>query len=181
MLRIHKPQGFTLIELVIALTVVGVGLGAFLTLILETTARSADPIIYQQANAIAQSYLEEALINPFCDPDDYSTDCPADCNAAAIGGGDICSVCGGGSESRPDYDDVCDYDAINDTTGALDKDLTPIGDLDAYNIDVIVTGSGVSLNGLSSANGEVVRIDVKVTHDRFSDLDLTLSSYKANY
>lgn len=173
-------SGFTLIELVIALVVLGVGVGTFLILITETTARSADPMVYQQANAIAQSYLEETLLNSFCDPDDFSTDCPADCDNAAIGASDICSVVGG-SESRPNYDDVCDYNAINDTAGAVDINSNTISGLENYNIDVIVNASGVSLNGLTSANGEVLRVDVRVTHDSFSDLDLTISGYKANY
>ncbi len=167
-----------------ALAVLAVGVGTFLLLITETTARSADPMVYQQANAIAQSYLEEVLLNSFCDPDGFSTDCPNDCDNAALvlAGSDICGLCGVGGEARPNYDDVCDYDAINDTDGAVDIDGNTISGLEQYNIDVIVNDSGVSLNTtLSSADGEVLRVDVRVTHDTFSDLDLTISGYKANY
>jgi len=34
---------------------------------------------------------------------------------------------------------------------------------------------------LTSANGQALRVDVNVTHDSFSDLNLTISGYKANY
>ncbi len=176
-----RLKGFTLIELTMALAVLAVGLGAFLTLIINSTVLSADPMVYQQANSIAQSYLEEALLNSFCDPDDFSTDCPADCDAAAIGVSDICTVCGGGAEARSDYDDVCDYDAINDTAGAVDINLGTISGLERYNVDVTVDGASANLNGLTSANGQALRVDVRVTHDSFSDLDLTISGYKANY
>jgi len=175
-----KLFGFSLIELTIALAILGVGLAAFLILITTTTSRSADPMIYQQANAIAQSYLEEALLNSFCDPDVMS-DCPNDCDSTAIGASNICNVCAGGAETRPNYDDVCDYDAINDTAGAVDITSGPISGLESYNVDVIVNSSGVNLNGLTSGAGEALRVDVRVTHDNFSDLDLTISGYKANF
>jgi len=177
----RNKSGFTLIELTIALAILTVGIGAFLTLIINSTAISADPMVYQQANAIAQSYLEEALLNSFCDPDDFSTDCATDCNSTAIGASNICAVCGGGAETRPNYDDVCDYNAINDTAGAVDINSNSISGLEGYNVNVTVDSTGVSLNGLSSANGQILRVDVKVTHDSFSDLDLTISAYKANY
>ena len=173
-----RSIGFTLIELVIALAVLAVGLGAFLTLIINSTVRSADPMVYQQANSIAQSYLEEALLNSFCDPD-LIADCPTTCNA-----GNVCTNCSentGGTETRATFDDVCDYDAINDTAGAIDINSGTISGLESYNVNVTVNGASANLNGLTSANGQALRVDVRVTHDSFSDLDLTISGYKANY
>ncbi len=177
-LHSRSLAGFTLIELVIALAVLAVGVGAFFTLIINSTANSADPMIYQQANAIAQSYLEEALLNSFCDSDLIS-DCPNNCNA-----GDVCTNCSentGGTETRATFDDVCDYDAINDTAGAVGINPGVISGLENFNVDVSVNGGSANLNGLTSANGQVLRVDVRVTHDNFSDLDLTISGYKTNY
>ncbi len=178
--------GFTLIELVIAIVVIAIGATALTVLINQSTQNSVNPVIHQQAHAVAQSYLEEVLLNSFCDPD-ISTNCPTFCDAAAVAGAaTICTVCSentGAVETRLTFDDVCDYDAINDTGGAVDQTGNPIvpAILGAYNVNVSVVDSGFLLNGLDSDAGEVLRVDVVVTHDDIASLNLTLSAYKTNF
>jgi MSHA pilin protein MshD len=178
---IHRQRAFSLIEVVFALVVLSVGVVAFLTLINQSVRHSADPMVLQQANAIAQSYLEEALLNPFCDPDNFSTDCPSACTAS-----NACTACStletsSGNPDRPNFDDVCDYGAINDTSGARSQNGTAITGLEDYNVDVVVDDSGVVVSGVSSATGGVVRIDVTVTHDSIPSLNLTVSGYRTNF
>ncbi len=175
----RRQPGFTLIELVISIVVLAIGATALLVLINQTTANSINPLVNQQAHALAQSYLEEALLNPFCDPD-LSSDCPAFCVLSACG---ACSENTGGLETRSSFDDICDYAAINDTGGAIDQSGNPVAPavLGAYNISVSVVDSGFLLNGLDADVGQVVRVDVTVTHDDIADLNLVLSAYKTNY
>lgn len=181
-----EDRGFTLIELVISIVIVAIAATALTVFLNQSVQNSVNPVIQQQAHALAQSYLEEVLLNPFCDPD-ISTDCPTFCDAAAVAGAPtICTVCSentGLSETRPGFDDVCDYAAINDTGGAVDQTGTPIAPsiLGAYNISVNIVDSGITLGGLDADAGEIVRVDVTVTHDDIAALNLTLSAYKANY
>ena len=178
-------SGFTLLELVVTIVIVAVGLVALLTQILQVTAHSADPMVRQQAHAIAQSYLEEILLRTFCDPDfdpdaDPTTGCPTECTASACTGG-ACAGTGPLKEvSRDRYDDVCDYHGLTDD-GAVDQNNNPVPELSAFNISVNVDDAAASLNGLSATAGEVVRVDVRVTHDQMRDVDITLSGYRANY
>ncbi len=176
--------GFTLIELIVAIVVLSIGVTAFVRLINQTTANSIDPVILEQANAIAQSYLEEALLNPFCDPD-VSTSCPVFCSVE-----NMCGVCSNfeGLANRALFDDVCDYGNINDNAGAVSQTGgAVIGGTESFNINVTVVDTGItlqatpSLDTLNSANGEIVRVDVNVTHDTFQSLNLTLSGYKTNF
>jgi MSHA pilin protein MshD len=174
-----SSRGFTLIELVITIVILGIGVAAFTQLMNASTIASIDPMVRQQAHAIAQSYLEEIMLNSFCDPN-LATDCPAYCT-----GSNICSTCGGSAspapaETRPEFDDVCDYNGVSDN-GAVNQFGTAIPALASYNVAVTVDDSGVTLSGLNSGNGEVVRVDVNVTHDTYPDLDVTLSAYRANY
>jgi len=172
-------RGFTLIELVITIVILAIGVTAFTQLMNASTIASIDPMIRQQAHAVAQSYLEEVMLNSFCDPN-LSADCAAFCTSA-----NICSVCGGSAsplpaESRPDYDDVCDYNGLLDT-GARNQFDAAIAALSDYNVTVTVVDNSVSLSGLSSASGEVVRVDVNVTHASNSNVDVTLSAYRTNF
>lgn len=170
-------NGVTLIELVIAIVVIGIGLAALLATIINMTARSADPVVQQQAVAIAQSYMEEILSQPFCDPNDFSINCSTDCVASACGACSGSTAPGGGAEVRASYDDVCDYNSINNEPAS---DINgPIASLSAYTVNVTVDDTGVDLNGLLSNSGQVVRIDVDVTHN--NGLTTTLSGYKTNF
>jgi len=173
-LSVHTNRnGFTFIELVIAIVVLSIGAVTFLNLILNMTRDSIDPVIQEQAYAIAQSYMEEILTQPFCDPD-ISADCRTDCTVS-----NACTTCNNTEASRSLYDDVCDYNGLSDT-GAEDY-YGPITGLTSYLVDVTVDDNGVTLNGLSSATGQVVRVDVRVRYSGSPDLDATLSAYKVNF
>ena len=187
-----KNNGFSLIELVVAIVILSIGTTAFITLVLSTTENSIDPQIRVQGNAIARAYLEEIMLKSFCDPDwdkntdadaDPSTDpqnCPVDCNVSACTG---CSVIGVGwaVEARENYDDVCDYNGLNDVGARDQTDAGVIAGLEDYTVDVNVLDTiAINLNGLNGGDGEVVRIDITVTHVPTGQT-MALSSYKANY
>jgi MSHA pilin protein MshD len=172
----RRQSGFTLIELVIAIVITSVGAVGLLTLVLQTTGQSADPLLRQQAHAIARSYLDEVLLKSFCDPD-LSTDCPTDCSVANICANAACATSEG---SRALYDDICHYDTLNDA-GAVDQNGTAIVGLESYNVSITVDDNASSLNGLLSSAGQVLRVDVVVKHPGLKGGSISLSGYRANY
>ena len=181
----HQPQrGVSLIELVLVIVIVSIGVAGFMSVINLTTGRSSDPLLRVQANAIAESYLEEAMLKPFCDPNwdpdsnpTTTTVCPTDCVSRA------CATCRGvgigwTTEARGSYDDVCDYSFTD--TGAVDQTGTPIAALSNFNV-TISTVDNDTLNGLNGTAGRVARIDVNVTHATHPDINVTLSGYRTNF
>lgn len=65
-MRAFTPvRGFTLIELVVAITIVGVISSTIIGLMSVISERSAAVLMKQQAAAIANSYIQEALSKPF--------------------------------------------------------------------------------------------------------------------
>lgn len=185
-----KYSGFTLIELIISIVILSIGAAAFLTLILNTTKNSVDPQVRVQANAIARAYLEEIMLSSFCDPDwdpDLDADgdpltnpqnCSTDCGSSACA---VCKTTGTGwtTETRSTYDDICDYTAISGVS-ATDRNGLALGTVGDYTITVTVNdGTAGNLNGLTGVGGQVVRVDVDVSHN--SGVTTSLSSYKTNY
>lgn len=59
-----RTRGFTLIEFIVALVVLGLG-SALLVSFITPTAGSADPMIQAQARAIASAYMDEILLRSF--------------------------------------------------------------------------------------------------------------------
>ena len=161
-----RERGVTLAELIVSIVIVGVSVAGILSVMNLTTRHSADPMILQQAQLIAESYLEEILLKKFYDPDTNT-------------------VCAGttAGESRTNYDNVCDYNGLSDTAGAVNQFGTAVTGLESYNVAVTVTGDGtVALGGLNNTGAvRVLRVDVIVTHDNFSSVSIPLTGYRANY
>jgi len=148
----ERQLGVTLVELVVAIVVVAIAVSAVLGVLTATTGASSDPLIRQQAIAIAESYLEEITLNAFSDPD----------------GSD-------GEANRALFDDIDDYDGLSDS-GARDQLDNPIAGLTDYTVSVAVVPSGALP---SIASTDALRVDVRVV--RAPDVDLTLSAYRARF
>jgi MSHA pilin protein MshD len=147
----RKSSGFTLIEVIIAIVVLAAAASGILFSITQNVGKSADPMITQQAIYIAQGYLEEAMLKPYSDPNGV-----AGCEA-----------------SRSQYDDVLDYNCVNDTSGALDQFGGTLAGLGAYNIVMSVTTVNI---GVAAR-----RIDVTVTNDNNPGLNIVLTGYRTSY
>jgi len=65
-----KQRGMTLIELIIAIVIIGIAAAALFSAMASITARSADPMLRQQSLYIAQAYLEALQALPYADLDD---------------------------------------------------------------------------------------------------------------
>ena len=104
---IHPRQcGMTLVELIISIAIIGIAVAGVLGVMNATTMRSADPMVREQAQLIAEAYMEEISLKAFVDPS-ANTICPAV------------------PAARTDYNNVCDYRGLTDT-GARDQFGTAI-------------------------------------------------------
>lgn len=145
----RKNRGVTLVELVIAIVVIGIAASIILGLLSTNVGASADPMVRQQAVAIARAYVEEIQLRSFLDPD----------------GAD-------GEANRTDFDDIDDYDGLVDT-GARDQFDNAIAGLESYTVAINVVNSG-ALPGVPAADN--LRIDVTVSRPPY--LSFTLSTYR---
>ena len=145
----RREQGVTLVELVVAITVIGIAASVILGLLSSNVGASADLMVRQQAVAVARAYMEEILLNDFDDPDGID-----------------------GEVARVDFDDVDDYDALVDV-GARNQFDNAIAGLADYTVAVDVNGSG-ALPGVPVA--DALRVDVTVS--RAPLLSFTLSGYR---
>ncbi len=143
--------GFTLLEVLVTIVVLAIAGSALVSVYTNLIARSADPIIQEQALAIAEAYMEEIRLKPFNDPDGVD-----------------------GEGSRALYDDVDDYNGLIDV-GATDQTGTAVGGLNDYTVDVDVTG--VALATIGAANS--LRIDIEVSHPAINPI--RLKSFRVNY
>jgi MSHA pilin protein MshD len=131
-----RQRGVTLIEMVLAIVILGVGLAGVLLAFSTVSRASADPIVAQQMLAIAEEMLEEIELKPFA----------AAANAAP-------APC-----ARNTFNDLSDYDGYAAASGICTIDGTAITSLATYAVQVRVQAG--TLAGVGGAR----RIDVTVTH-----------------
>ncbi len=159
-------RGATLVELVISIVVISVAVTGVMLAMSQTTRRSADPVIQQQAVAIAEAYFEEIALLAFDE-------------VAATGG----SESGGAEtgETRATYDDLNDYNGHSDVgPRGLDNPAVVIAGLDDYTVNVDVTNAGGLGPGGAQVGGlDALRIDVTVTHPL--GVNVTLSGFRTRY
>jgi MSHA pilin protein MshD len=124
----------TLVELLIAIVVVGIALAAIMSVFVVTTQHSADPMARVQAQILAEGYLDEILLKKFYDTTTNR-------------------VCPGGAASHASF--VCGYNGLSETpisgytaavsvtsSGVTLNGLDNSSVIRVLKVDVTVTGPG---------------------------------------
>lgn len=131
----ERSRGFTLVEMLVAIVVVGVGLAGVIAAFSTLGRGSADPVIRQQMLAIASEMLEEIQLKPYASAVNSA---PAGC-------------------ARDTFNDVGDYAGYATSGSICTVDGTAIAALAGYSVSVAV--STQALAGVAAAK----RIAVTVT------------------
>ena len=131
---VQHQRGFTLMEAVVAIVVIGVALAGVLLAVRESVHGSADPVVQRQLLAAAQQFMEEVQLKPWA----------AAANSAPAG----CA--------RDTFNDLLDYHGYS-SSGICAVDGTAIPLLADYGVNITVAAG--TLGGVAAAR----RITVTVT------------------
>ena len=141
----RRMAGVTLVELIVAIVIIGTALAGLVAAFTRANLASIDPVITQQMLAIGEGMMEEVLLKPFA----------VTADAAA-------------EPARAQFNDVRDYDRLDDadpgyaSSGIRDIDGEPIAGLEDYGVSVRVESNGVALTGVPAGNA--LRVTVTVSH-----------------
>jgi MSHA pilin protein MshD len=155
----RHQRGFTLIELIIFIVIVGVGVAGVLSVFTTSVKSSADPMVRKQALSIAESLLEEILLKEFKDP------------KGGKNGVSTCTLAAGSNRSL--WDNVCDYNTYA-TTGITDLQGNNVASLANYKVLPAVAITTVAVAGVN-----LKRVVVSVT-DTQSNV-ISIAGYRGDY
>lgn len=148
----RPSRGFTLIELVLLVMVFAVGLAGVITVYVNTVQASAEPQVRKQAMAIAESMMEEIMLQPF------TSTTPAGATRSTFG----------------KVDDYIGYTS----TGVVDVYGAPVAGLAGYNVAVSVVNNALGPVASQVPAASSRKITVTVTRGAFT---FSLQSYRVGY
>ena len=155
--RFRRSAGVTLVELIVALVIMGVALAGMVAVYTATTRSSVDPVLVQQMQAIADNMMEEILMKPF-----------------AAG-----PAPGAPNGPRINFDDVQDYDGYQ-AIGIKDVEGNAIPGLERYNVAVKINKA--PLPGVPK-DGDALQVIVTVSMpggDPSFPNPITLTGWRTN-
>jgi len=145
--KYSREKGFSLIELVITIVVLGIALSALTASLFSGVGRNADPLWQSKATQLSQAYLDEILSMR------YQENSP-------LGGGTVGTCVIAGNEvdegSRSLFDDVDDYDGLIETADFLDA--TTVSDYAGYTVNIDVTCVGP--NNIAAINSKLIALTI---------------------
>ena len=150
-MRSHH-RGVTLIELVVAITIIAIAVTTILGALAAVATRSADAMMQQQAVAIAESYLSEILQRWVVDPNGTPT-----------------------NTGRASWDLVDQYNGL--VEAPHDQFGTAIASLSSYTVSVSTSQSSAFSPGVPAADAR--RVDITVSYP--PSASVTLSGYRTRY
>lgn len=160
-----QERGATLIELVMTIVIISVAIAGVVGAFALVSGRSANALDATRAVELGQLYMDEILSRRY---DDATPQGGVPAYAGA------CTIGPDGSEARADYDDVDDYDGIDESPPA-----NATGNLSGYNgfrvvVDVACAGDDVGL-----ATDQAKRVTVSVNPPGASPFVFT--AYRTNF
>lgn len=192
--RSRRAAGFSIIEVIVFIVVVGLGIAGILAVMNITAQRSADPAVRKQALAIAEALLEEVELMAFtyCDPSDANVttaQSAAGCTGGAGGANDETKLPLGPQAGETRYstttpfDNVADYNGFDTATatpaGIADITGTAVSGLSQYRATVSVQPTALAGTGYTVASGTAVLITVTVSGP--NNESISLQGYRTRY
>lgn len=195
-----KRNGFTLIETLIFIIVVGIGVAGIAQLFVTNVQESATPLVRERSSALSKALMDEimakrwdentplgggcvetgsnsctnycsALSDAQCNHSKCSLTAPGNCEPAA----DAATPLGPEETDRSEWDDLDDYHGYSPAT-PQDLDGNDLTQYNGYSVSVTVQPPPAAWNGVPAA--DVRRIEVDITSP--SGETYTLISYRVN-
>jgi MSHA pilin protein MshD len=179
-----RDRGFTLIELVMFIVIVGIAVSGMVALFTTNVGHSHEPLLRQKAISLANFYMDEIIRKKWNHNSPAGGGCVTTGSGMCITAGAPAAVAiGTDGQTRSGFDDIDDYHNLNDSPPA-DQTGTSLTDFDGYSVTVAVT-TGTAWDPLGAAARDVeatdiLRIQVDVTVAATSET-LSLIAYRSNF
>ncbi|GGX45613.1 prepilin-type N-terminal cleavage/methylation domain-containing protein [Saccharospirillum salsuginis] len=180
---VRKQLGVSLVELIIAIIIIGISATALLQSLGFQVVSNVDPMLRSQSQLLARQFLSEVTSKSYFDPSSDPRTNPTLSNAAASASlqDQTASTAG---QPRSNWDNVYEYHGYDSGSGGIeDVQGNSISGLENYRVAVhIDISDALQLGGVQNSSGcpaKVMQIEVTTTDPRGQTT--TLNGYRTSY
>ena len=171
----YQQAGFTLIETIIVIVLVGVMMAGMTALFMNNVSNSHRPYLRQKALAVTNAFMDEILRKRWNEATPLGGNCVNTASGACITGPAVVAI-GIDGESRATYDDIDDYHGLNQSP-PQDSSGTDMPGYSGYTVDVSVVQPGANWNAVPAADVRLITVSVTSS----SNETLSISAYRINF
>lgn len=176
MSRRHQQAGFTLVETIIVIVLVGAMMAGMTSLFMNNVGNSHRPFLRQRALAVANAFMDEIQHKRWneCTPigggaiDTGTGLCPDGTGIPAIGVD--------GVENRSTFDDIDDYNGLSQSPPQNSAGVDMPG-YDGFMVTVSVAQPAAAWNTIAAADVRLITVTVTST----SGEAIAVSAYRVNF
>lgn len=171
-----RQQGFTLVEIIIVIVLLSAMMAGMTALFTTTIGNSHTPYLRQRALAVATAFMDEIQHKRWNESTPLGGGC-VNTGVTCLTGPAATPIGADGGESRSNYDDIDDYDAITNQTPPQNSSGTNMPGYSGFTVSINISQPGAAWNGINAA--DVRHISVSVTSS--ANETVTLTSFRTNY
>lgn len=170
----QTQRGFTLIEMVIVIVLVGAMMAGMTALFMKNVGDSHRPFLRQKALAVANAFMDEIIRKKWNEASPLGGGCVNTGSGSCPAGLPVIAI-GTDGQTRPIYDDIDDYHGINQSPPRDSSDTNMPG-YTGFTVNVTVTQPG-AWNGIPAADVRLITVNVTSS----SNEAIAVSAYRVNF
>ena len=174
MIRRHQQAGFTLVETIIVIVLVGAMMAGMTSLFMNNVGNSYRPFLRQRALAVANAFMDEIQHRRWNEASPLGGGCVN--TGASCPTGPAAMAIGTDGDTRTTYDDIDDYNGLNQSPPQNSAGVDMPG-YAGFTVNVPVAQPAAAWNTIAAA--DVRLITVSVTSP--SNETISISAYRVNF
>jgi MSHA pilin protein MshD len=172
----YQQTGFTLVETIIVIVLVGAMMAGMTSLFMTNVANSHRPYLRQKALAVANAFMDEILRKRWNEVTPLGGGCVNAGSGFCGTGTGAFPIGADGGEARATYDDIDDYHGLNQSP-PQDSSGTDMPGFTGYTVNVSVVQPGASWNSVPAADVRLITVSVTSS----SNETIAVSTYRVNF
>ncbi|NOY72774.1 MAG: type II secretion system protein [Gammaproteobacteria bacterium] len=174
----QKPSqhGFTLIETIIVIVLVGTMMAGMSALFVSGIEDSHRPYLRQRALAVSTAMMDEILHKRWNENSPLGGGCVNTGSTCTSNVTMMTSIGAETGEARADYDDIDDYSAIINQSPPQNSNGIDMPGYNGFSLTVSISQPGANWNGIIAADVRLITVSVTSS----SNETLALTAYRVN-